>query len=126
WLGRLRVEGPCCGVYSIHGERVGKDRSEEGRSVAAPLPNRTYIDARREWLNPRMSRVIGASGAILLVFGLIFDGGGVLLLLGSLPRDPRWPSTAHRLVAILTAVAMLLLGSGLVAGAWTSGSTRRD
>jgi hypothetical protein len=60
------------------------------------------------------------------IVGLIFAGPGVLFLYGSLQRDPRWTSRPHRLVAILTGLAMFVLGSALFAAAWTSRSTSRE
>ena len=61
------------------------------------------------------------------IAGLMFAGTGVLFLYGSLQRDPRWSNeTAARLIAMLTGLAMLVLGAPLVAAAWTSRSTSRD
>ena len=63
---------------------------------------------------------------LYFIVGLMFAGTGVLFLYGSLQRDPRWPSRPHRLVAILTGLAMFAFGAALFAAAWTSRSTSRD
>jgi hypothetical protein len=55
-----------------------------------------------------------------LIAGLVFAVPGVVLLYGSIPRDPRWPSRSHRVAVILTGLAMFALGAAFVTAAWTS------
>ena len=63
---------------------------------------------------------------VYLTVGVIFALPSVLFLYGSLSRDARWPSSAVRVVAVLTDLAWLALGTAFMAAAWTSGSTSRN